>query len=73
MHKCVACDKTLITWRFAICRDCEKVYGNKATEWPEWLRFRWNDIQRQRRRERRILQHEISFSELEKEEEDYEK
>ena len=52
-HKCKAgCGKT-ITWRFAICSDCEKKYGKSAKEWPDWLRYRWNEEQRKRRRDAR--------------------
>lgn len=57
-HKCLGvkedgspCRK-FITYRFAICRDCEEIYGTRAVEWPDWLRFIWNDIQRERRKRR---------------------
>lgn len=63
-HKCIACPNW-ITYRFAICADCEKKYGRSAKKWPEWLRFLWNDIQKERRRAKRIREHEITFSELE--------
>ncbi|HEC64225.1 MAG TPA: hypothetical protein ENI23_02920 [bacterium] len=63
-HKCIACP-TWITYRFAICAKCEQEYGRSAREWPKWLRFLWNDIQKERRRTKRIREHEITFSELE--------
>ena len=70
-HKCIACSNW-ITYRFAICADCEQKYGRSAKEWPDWLRFLWNDIQKERRRAKRIRDHEITFSELEdKEQNDY--
>lgn len=47
-HECVVCH-TPITYTFALCVKCEGTYGNKATEWPNWLRFLWSDIQRERR------------------------
>lgn len=61
MHKCLgeSCNKA-ITWRFAICNSCEETYGNSAKIWPAWLRFLWNDIQRERRRNKVIRQKEIS-------------
>lgn len=70
-HKCLGenCGKW-ITYRFAICVDCEQTYGNKATGWPDWLRFLWNDIQRDRRRNKRIMKHEVTFVDLEEEEDD---
>ena len=70
-HKCLGenCRKW-ITYRFAICAACEQTYGNKATGWPDWLRFLWNDIQRDRRRNKRIMKHEVTFVDLEEEEDD---
>lgn len=58
MHRCLVCGKT-ITWRFAICTDCEQIYGSKATGWPEWLRFMWADEQRERRRARQSQVFEV--------------
>lgn len=47
-HLCLACAGKTITWTFAICSDCEKVYGTNK-DWPEWLRFSWRDELRRRR------------------------
>lgn len=67
-HKCLAgCGKS-ITWRFAICSECEQEYGSKPEEWPEWLRFLWNDIQRERRQERAQIRFEADLEEYENEE-----
>lgn len=63
-HKCLTCSRW-ITYRFAICSTCEEKYGKSAKDWPEWLRFLWNDTQRERRRSRKVRQNEITFSELE--------
>lgn len=60
-HTCTAGCGKVITWRFAICSDCEKIYGNRATEWPDWLRARWNMIQRERRQYKRIKANEVTF------------
>jgi len=60
-HKCLVCGK-VITWRFAICADCEKVHGSKPEGWPEWLQFLWRDEQRLRRRQKKIIRYETSFS-----------
>ncbi len=65
-HKCLGEDcGRWITYRFAICAECEKRYGNRAVGWPDWLRFLWNDIQRDRRRNKRILKQEFTFDDLE--------
>ena len=62
MHKCLGegCNRW-ITNRFAICRECEKKYGNRALKWPAWLRYLWNQTQRDRRRENRQEKHEVSL------------
>jgi len=71
LHTCLGVDKDggkcskLITWQFAICADCEKIYGNRATGWPAWLRDAWNAEQRRRRRSYREAKHEITFTDLE--------
>lgn len=64
-HKCLGenCNKW-ITWRFALCTECEKKYGHSATHWPAWLRFLWNDIQRNRRRNKRISTNEVFLEDL---------
>lgn len=72
LHKCrgvkedgvTKCEK-LITWSFAICAECEEIYGNSALGWPDWLRDSWNAEQRRRRRYYRESKHEISFTDLE--------
>jgi hypothetical protein len=68
-HHCLNCQKP-ITWRFAICSDCEKIYGSSPKQWPEWLRFLWNDIQKERRRHVRVNKYETSFVDLEEESDD---
>jgi hypothetical protein len=62
-HQCLTCQKP-ITWQFAICANCEDIYGKSPLGWPGWLRFLWNDTQRERRRNRRIKNNEVSFSDL---------
>jgi len=64
LHKCCNCGK-MITYQFAICADCEKLFGNSALGWPEWLRWKWNDIQRERRRAYKVYKHEIEEADLE--------
>jgi hypothetical protein len=51
-HRCINCSAP-ITWRFALCASCEKQFGSKPLAWPAWLRFMWNDVQRERRRNRK--------------------
>ncbi len=65
-HQCLGEDCTKwITYRFAICANCEERYGKSARNWPSWLRFLWNDTQRNRRRNKRISMNEITFADLE--------
>ncbi len=64
VHHCLAGCGRRITWRFAICSECEKTYGRSPKDWPEWLAFLWRDIQRQRRQTTRIMQHEVTFTDL---------
>lgn len=59
VHYCTAGCGTHITWRFAICTNCEAEYGRSARDWPEWLRYSWNDIQRQRRAAKKNTTNEI--------------
>lgn len=63
-HRCLAGCGRAITYQFAICSDCEQIYGRSSLEWPYWLRWLWNDIQRERRRDRNVAHFEITFSEL---------
>ena len=67
-HQCLGenCGRW-ITYRFAICAECEGRYGRSARKWPDWLRFLWNDTQRERRRNKRISKNEVSFADLSEE------
>ena len=58
-HTCLAGCGKRITWRFAICAECEKTYGRSPMEWPAWLSFLWRDEQRLRRQHRRVVSHEV--------------
>lgn len=66
-HVCLAGCGKRITWRFAICAECEKEYGRSPREWPAWLAFLWRDEQRLRRQHRRITSHEVLLSEIDEE------
>lgn len=61
-HKCLGegCQK-MITYRFAICASCEKIYGSKPLEWPEWLRYLWNEEQRERRKQKNRARVEVNM------------
>ncbi len=61
-HTCLRCGKP-ITWQFAICSKCEETYGRRSRQWPKWLRFLWNDIQRERRQNKRINTNETRLLE----------
>ena len=67
-HTCMAGCGKRITWRFAICAKCEDVYGRSARQWPEWLRFLWQDEQRQRRKNKKFMDNEVCETDLGKEE-----
>ncbi len=62
MHQCLGegCTRS-ITDRFALCNQCEEKYGRSSLGWPGWLRFLWNDMQREQRRNRLIHRKEISI------------
>lgn len=63
-HKCLAgCGKT-ITWNFAICSDCERIYGKSSKDWPEWLRASWSMTQHQRRKDKEFYNNEMTTSDL---------
>lgn len=61
MQRFCACGKEVIGRR-VLCDECRSVYGAKASEWPAWLRFWVNDNAREIRDERRIDEHEVSFT-----------
>jgi hypothetical protein len=50
-RNCV-CGK-LISLNRQLCGECLEVYGTNQSEWPEWLRWQVNDIQRDINYERR--------------------
>jgi hypothetical protein len=62
-HRCLNCGKP-ITYQFAICSACERIFGRQSLLWPEWLRFMWRDILRERRQNKRVREHELEFAEL---------
>ena len=60
-HRCIAGCGKVITWSFALCSECEQIYGNSPYNWPDWLRYLWQDIQRERRRVKRQAENEINY------------
>ena len=36
----------------SLCRECADIYGYDESEWPEWLRWYVNDVQRELNDER---------------------
>lgn len=58
-HYCLAGCGRKITWRFALCVNCEKTYTNRPAVWPDWLRYLWNDTLRERRRTANQLKYEV--------------
>lgn len=63
-HTCVACGKP-ISWSFAICSQCEKIYGHSMYQWPDWLRFYWCDEQRLRRQNNKLHKYECDMTDIE--------
>lgn len=61
---CLSCGKA-VTYRFALCARCEATYGKSALNWPAWLRYLWNDTQRERRQHIRTNLHEVPASAIE--------
>lgn len=62
MRKTCVCGKCIT--RGDLCNICLNIYGANRSEWPEWLKFLVNDMRKELRRERRIDEHEISFTDL---------
>jgi len=60
---CVICGK-VITNGFDLCESCLQEYGRNKSQYPEWLKFLIADTNREIRQERRINQHEVSFTDL---------
>lgn len=60
---CCICGK-VITNGFDLCESCMNEYGRDKSQYPEWLKFLIADNNRERRQERRINQHEISFTDM---------
>ena len=63
-NQCVVCGR-FITWRFSLCRKCEKEYGKRVKEWPEWVRYLVNQSRRERRDKKLRRKWEIQMSDIE--------
>ena len=61
-NRCVVCHKK-ITYRFSLCAACEAEYGNRAGDWPPWVRYLVNQSRRERRANARYDRHEVSSKE----------
>jgi len=61
-RRCV-CGKP-IKGKTHLCADCLEIYGTDRTDWPEWLKFLVNDLDREYAAEKRFDQHEINFTDL---------
>ena len=46
MERLCPCGKAVLPNR-RICKECGSIYGFDSSEWPEWLRWQVNDIQRE--------------------------
>ena len=62
MRKLCVCGKCIT--RGDLCNICLNIYGAVRSEWPEWLKFLVNDMRKELRRERRIDEHETTFTDL---------
>lgn len=61
VHRCLAGCGKAITWRFAICADCERTYTSKPANWPEWLQWLWKDTLKERRRQKNQNRFEVDI------------
>jgi len=64
IHRCLGGCGKVVTWQFALCRECEDQYGSSPFDWPEWLRFLWADTQRERRKAKRVNQFEVPIDDV---------
>lgn len=38
---------SLIANNRTLCRECADIYGTEPQEWPEWFRWKFNDLRRE--------------------------
>ena len=62
MRQC-PCGKPIKS-KYSLCPACVNIYGNDRKEWPEWLLFLVNDIQRELKQENDLYDREIVFSDM---------
>lgn len=51
--------------KWNLCRDCLKIYGGTADDWPEWLRSQMNHIWRSDKTEKQISLNEEPLNDFE--------
>lgn len=61
--KCCVCGK-IITNSYDLCNKCLSEYGKDRETWPEWLVFLVADTQKEKYQKIKILQNEVTFSDL---------
>jgi len=61
--KCVVCGRK-ITYRFTLCRICEKEYGKRKADWPPWLVYLAQEQWKTRKRQQRNPDRELPFSDF---------
>ena len=63
MHRRCACGKPIIG-KVHLCSACLEIYGENRAEWPEWLKFMVNDLEREYTADKRTDKYEITFTDL---------
>ena len=63
MQRRCACGKP-IRGKAHLCAACLSIYGSDRAEWPEWLKFMVNDLEREYAGDRRADKFEITFTDL---------
>ncbi len=63
MQRRCACGKP-IKGKVHLCVACLEIYGSDRAEWPEWLKFMVNDLEREYASDRRADNFEITFTDL---------
>lgn len=62
MIRCCPCGHP-IRGKAHLCQTCHEIYGEIRAEWPEWLKFMVNDIEREYSYECRVERREDQLCE----------
>ena len=62
--QCPACTKPKQPY-LNLCPECQEKYGDRASDWPEWLRYLINDNKRLRSNAIKLMEREVSIGNTE--------